>query len=115
MYPALLKFMFVTCTLMKGLLQKNGLIMAYKQNSKALASQKSCKSWQVMLVFADADMGVTPVELIPCSVHSFAQFGLVTPQASAPQHWDTFSVLDHCHTFFVNPFSDRHNYLLFAQ
>ena len=28
---------------------------------------------------------------------------------------NTFSVLDHCNTFFVNPFSDRHNYLLFGR
>ncbi len=43
---------------------------------------------------------IIPIELILCSVHLFP----VTPQ-----HWDTFSVLDHCHTFFTNPFSHRHN------
>jgi len=55
-------------------------------------------------------VAVIPVKLILCSIHLLPQFGPVIPQ-----HWDTFSVLDHCHTFFVNLFSDRHNYLLFAQ
>ena len=57
-------------------------------------------------------VAVIPVELILCSVHLFPQSGPVT---STPQHWDTFSVLDDCHAFFINPFSDGHNYFLFAQ
>jgi hypothetical protein len=52
---------------------------------------------------------VIPVNSILCSVHLFPQFGQVTTQ-----QWDSFSVLELCHTFFINPFSDRHNYFLFA-
>ena len=55
-------------------------------------------------------VAVIPVELILYSVHLFPQFGPVTPQ-----NWDSFSVLDDCHAFFINPFSDRHNYFLFAR
>jgi hypothetical protein len=52
---------------------------------------------------------IVPISSFICSVHLLPQFGPVMPQ-----HWDAFSVLDHCHTFFVNPFSDGYNYLLFA-
>jgi hypothetical protein len=54
-------------------------------------------------------VAVIPVELVLCIVHLFPQLGPVTPQ-----HWDSFKsfwVLDGCHAFFINPFSDRHNYL----
>jgi hypothetical protein len=54
-------------------------------------------------------VAVIPVESILCSVHLFPQFRSVTP------HWDTFSALEQCDTFFVNPFSDRYNYLLFSK
>ena len=53
---------------------------------------------------------IVPISSFLCSVHLLPQFGPVMPQ-----HWDTFSVLDHCHTFFVNLFSNGYNYLLFAQ
>ncbi|KAF8259154.1 hypothetical protein EI94DRAFT_1774000 [Lactarius quietus] len=43
---------------------------------------------------------IIPVERIMCSVHLLP-------------HRKSFSVLDKCNTFYVNLFSDRHNYLLF--
>ncbi len=50
---------------------------------------------------------VIPVESILGSVHLLPQFGPIMP------HWNSFSALDQCNTFYVNPFSDRHNYLIF--
>jgi hypothetical protein len=52
---------------------------------------------------------IIPVERIMCSVHLLPRFGPATPH-----DWKSFSVLDQCNTFYVNPFSDRHNYLLFS-
>jgi len=52
---------------------------------------------------------VIPVESIIGSVHLLPRFGPITPQ-----DWNSFSVLDQCNTFYVNPFSDRHNYLVFS-
>ncbi|KAN0128971.1 hypothetical protein V8E53_013233, partial [Lactarius tabidus] len=53
---------------------------------------------------------IIPVERIMCSVHLLPRFGPATPCA-----WKLFSVLESCNTFYVNPFSDQHNYLLFSQ
>ncbi|KAN0142113.1 hypothetical protein V8E53_000575 [Lactarius tabidus] len=53
---------------------------------------------------------IIPVERIMCSVHLLPRFG-----PAAPRAWKSFSVLESCNTFYVNPFSDRHNYLLFSQ
>ena len=52
---------------------------------------------------------IIPVERIRCSVHLLPRFG-----PAAPHDWKSFSVLDQSNTFYVNPFSDRHNYLLFS-
>ena len=52
---------------------------------------------------------VIPVESILGSVHLLPQFGPITPH-----DWNGFSVLEKCNTFYVNPFSDRHNYLIFS-
>jgi hypothetical protein len=43
-----------------------------------------------------------------CSVHLIPQFELVVPL-----NWNTFSVLKQCLTFFINPFINWYNYLLF--
>ncbi|KAF8257398.1 hypothetical protein EI94DRAFT_1774481 [Lactarius quietus] len=51
---------------------------------------------------------VIPVESILGSVHLFPRFGLTTTP-----HWSSFSVLEQCTAFYVNPFSDRQNYLRF--
>ncbi|KAF8263176.1 hypothetical protein EI94DRAFT_1878699 [Lactarius quietus] len=53
---------------------------------------------------------IIPVERIMCSIHLLPHFG-----PAAPRDWKSFSVLDKCNTFYVNPFSDRHNYLLFSR
>ena len=51
---------------------------------------------------------VIPVDSIIGSVHLIPRFGPVTPR-----EWNSFSVLELCNTFYVNPFSSRDNYLRF--
>ena len=48
------------------------------------------------------------VESIIRSVHLIPQFGPIVPQ-----EWNSFTVLEHCNTFYVNPFADVHSYLTF--
>ena len=55
-------------------------------------------------------VAIIPVELILCSVHLIPQIG-----PTVPQNWSVFLVLERCHTFFINPFSDRYNYLIFSR
>ncbi|KAH9015641.1 hypothetical protein EDB84DRAFT_1590195 [Lactarius hengduanensis] len=52
---------------------------------------------------------VIPVQSIIGSVHLLPRFGPITPP-----DWNCFTVLDHCSSFYVNPFSDRHNFLIFS-
>ncbi len=52
---------------------------------------------------------IIPVKSIVGSVHLLPRFG-----PAVPQNWNSFSVLELCNTFYVNPFSDRDNYLRFA-
>jgi hypothetical protein len=52
---------------------------------------------------------VIPVNQIEFSVHLFPQFGPV-----APAHWKSSNVLASATHFYVNPFSDRLQYLKFA-
>jgi len=51
---------------------------------------------------------IISVDRIRCSIHLLPRFGPVIPQ-----DWNSFTVLDKCHTFYVNPFSDVNNYLNF--
>lgn len=48
---------------------------------------------------------IIPVANICRSIHLFPKFGPV-----APQEWTSSSVLDHCKTFYVNSFTDKHLY-----
>ncbi|KAN0131561.1 hypothetical protein V8E53_010669 [Lactarius tabidus] len=52
---------------------------------------------------------IIPVSSILRSVHLFPIFGSL-----APRQWNTFSVLELCNNFYINPFSDRDNYLMFS-
>ncbi|KAI9456715.1 hypothetical protein BJY52DRAFT_1204730 [Lactarius psammicola] len=52
---------------------------------------------------------VIPVDSIIGSVHLIPRFGPATPR-----DWNSFSVLELCDTFYVNPFSNRDNYLRFG-
>ena len=52
---------------------------------------------------------IIPVKSIIRSVHLFPNFG-----PRAPQEWNTFTVLELCNSFYVNPFSDRGNYLILS-
>jgi len=49
---------------------------------------------------------IIQVDSILGSVHLFPRFG-----ATTPQEWNTFTVLDHCNTFYVNPFAHIDSYL----
>ena len=53
--------------------------------------------------------GVIPVDWILRSVHLLPRFGPVVPQ-----EWSSFTVLDLCHTFYLNPFTDVHSYIAFV-
>ena len=52
---------------------------------------------------------IIPLEVILCSVHLFPR---LTP--NPPHDWVSSSVLEHCPSFYVNPFSNRNSYLTFA-
>jgi len=52
---------------------------------------------------------IIPVDTILRSVHLIPRFGPVMPP-----EWSSFTVLEQCNTFFVNLFTDLHNYLTFA-
>ncbi|KAH9019477.1 hypothetical protein EDB85DRAFT_1873073 [Lactarius pseudohatsudake] len=54
------------------------------------------------------DASIIPVASIFSSVHLFPRFGQQT------REWNTFSVLELCHSFYINPFSDRDMYLVFS-
>ena len=51
---------------------------------------------------------IIPVDCILHSVHLLPVFGQRTSR-----EWNTFSVLELCNAFYVNPFSDRDSYLIF--
>ena len=53
-------------------------------------------------------VSIIPVDKIICSVHLLPRFGPVTPQ-----EWNSFTVLEQCHTFYLNPFPDVNSYLRF--
>jgi hypothetical protein len=53
---------------------------------------------------------IIPVESILCSVHLLPRFGAVT----RPSELSTFTALDRCHSFYINPFADMYHYLLFG-
>ncbi|KAN0130983.1 hypothetical protein V8E53_011116 [Lactarius tabidus] len=52
---------------------------------------------------------IIPVSSIVRSVHLFPIFG-----PRAPREWNTFTVLELCNSFYINPFSDQENYLIFS-
>jgi hypothetical protein len=52
---------------------------------------------------------IIPVDSIIRSVHLFPVFGQHTPQ-----EWNTFSVLELCNAFYLNPFSDQDSYMVFS-
>jgi hypothetical protein len=52
---------------------------------------------------------VIPVDRILRSVHLIPRFGPVTTR-----EWNSFTVLEQCHSFYVNPFCDVRSYLTFV-
>ncbi len=52
---------------------------------------------------------IITVESIVRSIHLIPHFGPVMPR-----EWNSFTVLELCNTFYVNPFADVHSYLTFT-
>ncbi|KAN0128065.1 hypothetical protein V8E53_014102, partial [Lactarius tabidus] len=52
---------------------------------------------------------IIPVKSILRSVHLFPVLGQHTPP-----EWNMFTVLESCNAFYINPFSDRDNYMVFS-
>jgi hypothetical protein len=61
------------------------------------------------LVNGRRNASIIPVDSIICSVHLFPRFG-----PDLPQDWNSFTVLDKSHSFYINPFADMYSYLMFA-
>jgi len=72
------------------------------------------RMYKVSRMFRDRERHATiiPVEMILCSVHLFPRVSPNTPQDWSD--WDSSSVLEHCQSFYVNPFCNRNSYLTFA-
>src|ERR1700760_725561 len=51
---------------------------------------------------------VIPVSAIGQSIHL-----IPLPGCSIPREWSSNTILDHCHNFLVNSFTDRRTYILF--
>ncbi|KAN0132050.1 hypothetical protein V8E53_010087 [Lactarius tabidus] len=56
---------------------------------------------------------IIPVNSIASSIHLFPRFCHTGTGTSIPPEWNTYSVIELCHSFYINPFSDRDTYLLF--
>jgi hypothetical protein len=52
---------------------------------------------------------IISVDSVISSIHLFPRFGQFDARNS-----NSFTVLNDCHSFYVNPFSDRDNYLIFS-
>ncbi|KAF8256476.1 hypothetical protein EI94DRAFT_408095 [Lactarius quietus] len=52
---------------------------------------------------------IIPIASILRSVHLLPVFG---PESS--REWRTFTVLEQCNSFYINPFSDRESYLMLS-
>ena len=55
-------------------------------------------------------VSIIPVDTIVSSVHLFPR---IIPN-TLHEHWNMFTVLERCQTFYVNPFSNRDIFLLFS-
>lgn len=54
-------------------------------------------------------MGVIPADSVLGSVHLIPRFGQVVPP-----NWNSFTVLEQCESFYVNPFNDVDTYMKFV-
>jgi hypothetical protein len=52
---------------------------------------------------------IIPVHAIEQSIHL-----IPLPGCHIPREWSCNTVLEHCNTFLVNPFTDRRTYLMFS-
>ena len=52
---------------------------------------------------------IIPLSSFVSSVHLLPRFGQNVPQGT-----NSFTVLENCHSFYVNPFSDMDNYMAFS-
>jgi hypothetical protein len=68
--------------------------------------------YQVSRLMRDSERcaGIIPVDWVLCSIHLLPRFGPVVPR-----EWNSFTVLDQCHNFYVNPFANFQSYVAFVQ
>ena len=52
---------------------------------------------------------IIPVDAILGSVHLLPRFGPIMPR-----DWTTYTVLDKCQTFYINPFANVQSYMTFG-
>ena len=52
---------------------------------------------------------IIPVDTILGSVHLLPRFGPIVPR-----DWTTYTVLEKCQTFYVNPFTNAQSYITFG-
>ena len=66
------------------------------------------RMYQVSRMMKDGEPcgGIIPVDWVLRSVHLLPCFGPVVPQ-----QWSSFTVLDQCQTFYLNPFTDVYSYI----
>ena len=69
------------------------------------------RMYKVSRMFHDSARraSILPVDAIICSVHLFPRLS-----PNTPQDWVSSSILEHCQTFYVNPFRNRNSYLMFT-
>jgi len=63
------------------------------------------------LIRGHRQASIISVDDIISSIHLFPRF---TTLSSPPEDLSPFSVLEQCHSFYINPFSNRDNYLQFS-
>lgn len=71
------------------------------------AFEANSKMYRISLLMSNGTQkaSITPISLITQSIHLFPKFGPVAPNA-----WKSSTVLNDISIFYVNPFSDRHQY-----
>ena len=69
----------------------------HKMHKVSRLTRRGCQC--ACIISADSILG---------SVHLIPRFGHVVPR-----EWNSFTVLEQCETFYINPFKDIHTYLRF--
>ena len=53
-------------------------------------------------------MSIISLDAIVSSIHLFPR---IIPNSLPLANWNSFTVLEHCNSFYINPFSDRDIFL----